>query len=487
MSELSKQAGLLTAADFLRFFIKTLIGIALARILTPADYGSYRQLFLIYTTFSTILLLGIPQSMMYFLPKAGGVAEQKKIVTRTMNVISILALAFTILILLTKAEFARRFNNPALNSLLIIYCVYPLFMFITQIYSTIMLGLKEPAQAARFTLFAIAADFVLVLGVAVFTKDLHFIAAAVVVSAFLQWVYAQTKLRRYNEGWHSGSLKGFGSQLAYCVPLGLSSVVGMLSIQLDKLMISGFFTPEQFAIFSVGAMELPLIGILANSVNAILLPNLSAATPKQLYDTYSGSVRKNALLVFPMTAIFYILAQEIMVFLYGATYAEAALYFRIYLVILPLRIATYSILFQALGKTRIIMINSAIVLCLNFVLNYILIKALGMKGAAIATVIVTWISVIIYLAQMKVVLKLRLQKLFPLIKIAKTALSAVLAAIPCLILQHRISQPVLRMILVGSLFSATYLLFSRISGALLPYDVSLGLDFLKDIKKRMGI
>ncbi|MDD3144384.1 MAG: hypothetical protein PHG32_09405, partial [Candidatus Cloacimonetes bacterium] len=57
----SKQAGLLTTVEFIRFGLKSLVGIILARILVPAELGSYRQLFLIYSTFSTLLLLGIPQ------------------------------------------------------------------------------------------------------------------------------------------------------------------------------------------------------------------------------------------------------------------------------------------------------------------------------------------------------------------------------------------------------------------------------------------
>ena len=64
MSELSKQAGMLSATEFFRFFVKSLIGIALARLITPAELGSYRQLFLIYSTFSTLLLFGIPQSLL---------------------------------------------------------------------------------------------------------------------------------------------------------------------------------------------------------------------------------------------------------------------------------------------------------------------------------------------------------------------------------------------------------------------------------------
>ena len=111
MNDLSKQAGLLSLADFTRFFIKTLIGIALARLLSPADLGSYRQLFLIYSTLSGILMLGFPQSMLYFLPKAGSSKEIKALVNRTVNVISILALLCAAIIFFSRNQIARSFNN----------------------------------------------------------------------------------------------------------------------------------------------------------------------------------------------------------------------------------------------------------------------------------------------------------------------------------------------------------------------------------------
>ncbi|MDD3235040.1 MAG: oligosaccharide flippase family protein, partial [Candidatus Cloacimonetes bacterium] len=168
MSELSKQAGMLSATEFFRFFVKSIIGIALARLITPAELGSYRQLFLIYSTFSTLLLLGIPQSLLYFLPKSKTAEDQKRIISRTLNIVSLLALIFAIAIFALKGFIAVKFNNPSLRPLLLIYAIYPLFIFITQLFSSIMLGLKRPLQAAKFTLFAVFTDFVLILGVAYF-------------------------------------------------------------------------------------------------------------------------------------------------------------------------------------------------------------------------------------------------------------------------------------------------------------------------------
>lgn len=480
MSDLSRQAGFLSATEFFRFFIKTIIGIALARLITPGELGSFRQLFLIYSTFSTLLLLGIPQSMLYFLPRCGSLEDQRKIISRTLNIISLLAVLFTLAILLLRGTIAEKFNNPALEQLLLIYAIYPLFMFITQVFSSIMMGMKSPLRAAKFTIFAISTDAILIMGTAFFTRNLQLIVWAVIASAMLQWLYARIKLWQYsslNLGWDWGKMR---EQFAYCLPLGLSTIIGTLSVQLDKFMISGFFSPQQFAVFSLGAMELPLVGILANSIYSVLLPQLSSGNPAQMGSLYSAAVRKNALLVFPITVLFFLFARPIMVFLYGSVYAEAALYFRIYLLALPVRIAIYDILFQASGKTKIIMLNSLLILCCNAMLNYLFIRLWGMQGAAIATVVVTWLSMLLYLLQMKGILKLQLRSFFPWTKIAKTCAAAMLASLTSLPVINFFSIPLLSMFLGGTVFVVVYLLLGRLFGVILDYDLQLISSMLKE-------
>ena len=471
----SRQAGMLTAAEFIRFGFKSLVGIFLARILTPADLGTYRQLFLIYATFSTLLLLGIPQSVLYFLPKLRHIDSKAEFITRAMNLITLLAFVFGLGIFLFRGLIARIFNNPQLDALLLLFAVYPLFLFVTQIYSSVMLGLKQPAKTAVFTLFSVGTDFVLILGVALLTRNLSLIVLAVMLSAFLQWAYAQWQLSGFRAK-TTFDPSFYRDVFQYSLPLGLASIVGMLSVQLDKLVISGFFTPEQYAVFSIGAMELPFISILNNSVNAILLPHVSA-DPGQLSDVYRASVRKNALIIFPFAALGFLFAKPLITLLYTDVYLAAVPYFRVYLLILPLRVATYGIIFMALKKTKYIMTNAIVTLGLNLILNLILVKTIGMMGAAIATVIVTWLSVALYLHWIKNKLQLSLKALFPVKAIVKTALVAAAAGL--------LSAGVLWIFggdwgfqfLSLGVYLISYLGLGRLLNAILPYDV----DYVRNL------
>ncbi|MCB5260154.1 MAG: oligosaccharide flippase family protein [Candidatus Cloacimonetes bacterium] len=484
MSDLSRKAGLLSLADFIRFFIKTLLGIALARILSPADLGSYRQLFLIFSTLSGILLLGFPQSMLYFLPKAANEAEIKRIISRTFSIVSLLSLICALLIFLSSKYIANIFNNPSLYILLPLYSIYPIFMFVTQMYNSVLLGLRQTKKSAVYSIFAIACDFILVLGTALLFRDIYYIVWALLVSATIQWLWAYLDLRSLKLHWSPSIFSGFKEQLAYTIPLGVSLLIGVLGVQLDKLMISGFFKPEDFAVFSLGAMELPLIGILINSVNSVLLPHLSSGDVSALSSTFKASVRKNAIIIFPLATVFFIFAAEFMVFLYGSIYASSALYFRIYLLILPLRVATYGIVFQAMGKTRLVMIDSVIMIVLNTVLNYIFIRMYGMKGAAIATVLVSWLILLVYLWQMRFCLKIKLLSLFPPSSLLRNLLAALIPVVVVIPLAHLIHLSVLRMILGGCIYMFLYLVAARILKVIQPYDIQLVKEFASDVIKR---
>lgn len=477
------QAALITTAEFFRFFIKSLIGIVLARLLTPAELGSYRQLFLIYSTISALLMMGIPQSILYFLPRQNP-EERKAYIGRLINISFGLSVIFALLLLILRDAIATWFNNPALSYLLVIYAVYPIFMFSSSLYNYFMLGLSKAKSAAKFTLFSVGCDAVLILGVAFWTKSLPYITIAVVASAFLQWLYTRFALRGFPrlQKMPKGFLK---SQFAYALPLGISSMIGMLSVQLDKLVISSYFDPAAFAVFSIGATELPFVSIFTNSVNSVLLPAMSSqADISDMAMRYKAAVRKNALIIFPLTALFFLFAEPIFYILYGSKYLSAVPYFKVYLLILPLRIATFGIIFMALGKTKQVMLNSILTLAANLVLNILLVRRIGMMGAALATVIVTWLSAGVYLLWMKTQLKLRLGDFFALWQVVKTAaavLGAGLAAYLVLKLCPNIYVAYGAALIA---FCLLYLLLGYQFKAIHPYDIELARSFVLSLFRK---
>ncbi|MEF3694328.1 MAG: oligosaccharide flippase family protein [Candidatus Cloacimonadota bacterium] len=462
--------------------------IRLARVLSQSDYGSYRQLFLIYTTLSTILLLGLPQSMLYFIPKLSDEAQRRRFIARSVDLVSLLALIMTITILIFRPLISKAFSNPQLYPLLIVFAFYPLYMFVSQIYSAIMMGRKQADKVVKFSIFSMATDLVLILGTAVLIRKLEYIVLGLMIAAFAQWLYARISLRRegsaYEFNWDE-----YKRQFKYSLPIGLSSIIGILAVQLDKIVISGYFNPAQYAVFAVGAMELPFIGILVNSVYSVVLPAMSSSdSPDDLAQLYRGAVRKNALLVFPLAVLFFVLASDVMSFLYSVRYEGAAVFFRIYLLTLPIRVGIFGMIFQAANRTKYIMQNSILTLLANLALNLILVNTgLKMQGPAIATVVVTYLSAVIYLWLIHFRLGYSLRKMFPTEQLIRTLFASLLAGAivyPFLLL---IDLQLVRLIVVPLLFLILYLGLAYWSKALLAYDLismSNGLrESLRKLKK----
>ena len=71
MSKLSlaDKAGIIGLGRFLRALGKLLLAIIIVRLLSKFDYGTYRQIFMLYSLFSIIFFLGLPTSVYYFVPR----------------------------------------------------------------------------------------------------------------------------------------------------------------------------------------------------------------------------------------------------------------------------------------------------------------------------------------------------------------------------------------------------------------------------------
>jgi O-antigen/teichoic acid export membrane protein len=85
-----------------------------------------------------------------------------------------------------------------------------------------------------------------------------------------------------------------------------------------------------------------------------------------------------------------------MVVLYSESFKDSADPFRIYMLMLPARVAYFGMLFQGAGKTHLVILRAIITLFLNTMITYFLVRKFGMSGAAWGTVAVVWFFVVPY-------------------------------------------------------------------------------------------
>ncbi len=132
--ELSRKIIILIYGRAFSFLISLVIPIALTRLLLKDDYGSYQQLIMIYSIIQAILLLGIPQSLLYYYPR-----KEKKdhaiLVKQTWNIVTYSAI-FVIL--------GSWIGSELIKNIIPEHHLQP-FIFLIGIYTGIML-LVMPLQ-----------------------------------------------------------------------------------------------------------------------------------------------------------------------------------------------------------------------------------------------------------------------------------------------------------------------------------------------------
>ncbi|MFA5866052.1 MAG: oligosaccharide flippase family protein [Phycisphaerae bacterium] len=439
--KLAGRSATIIFTEFFRSITTLAMGIVLSRLLSKAQYGTFSQAFMVYTLFSTILSLSLPQSLYFFIPKSKD-KDQPLVMSQTLILTLTLAAAAGCFMYFSAPLLSRWMNNSELTNVLKVMSFYPLADMISQLVSPALISVGKVGYSAVFGfIFAIVRIFSIVWPVAA-KYPLPDVIKVMVIAAFATagvGLVMIVLILRIHKVWFSKTL--LWEQLEYSIPLAGALAVGLLGRQLDKWIISIFFSPEQYAIFSNGAAELPLVGVLTGGLAAAILPEMvKSASANKLMDAVSlwqRSSRVCALAMFPTFVLALLLAPQLIVLMFSFRYSQSTYPFIVYLFVLPLRVVIFASLLRALSYTSPIMIGAILSLTINAVLGIGLVKLAG-KGMAgflspaAASVISQYLSAWYLLYAIKKVSGVSISKILPWGHLARLLLLSAVAGIPVL-------------------------------------------------------
>ncbi|HHU87121.1 MAG TPA: oligosaccharide flippase family protein [Peptococcaceae bacterium] len=416
-NSLSYQAFLLTAAKAADAFTLLVLGMILARVLTLEDYGTYRQVWLLYYTLIPLFTLGIATSVNYFVPRFEP-GQQKTFIFQTYSGLFILGFLFAVFLYTGADFFGSRFNNPALGQVIKIFSLVPLLTMPTSYYHNLYICLKKAVVAAGILTSATLVRFGVIAVSISIQPSLKNIFTALLIYYVLEFIVLSLLIYRpFRTVPLDLKKQNILEQLKFTVPIGLSSVVGAFSRQIDKLIISGYFTSREYAIYANGAMELPLARILNAAVMSVLMPELVVLYNRGEYQKmlalWHRSIRKVSLIILPVMVFLFIFAREFLVLLYSEKYLESAGIFQIYLLTLPIRVTTFGSVLLAAGLSRVIMYYSVYTVIISVVLNIVMIRLWGVWGAALATVTAIYFMTFLQLGKICSVINCSFKDVYP--------------------------------------------------------------------------
>jgi O-antigen/teichoic acid export membrane protein len=383
-----------------------LLFVILSRHFAPTEYGTFRQLWLINKGLALeVFSLGLPLSLFYFLPQLKS-EEQKSFILVTILILSFLGCVLAGLIILFSPWIATLFNNPELAYLLKLFCLFPLFSLPTLAIDGTLISIDKVFSLSIFTICDRLLLFVFSILALITWHTLHAFCLTLVVYAFVRFAISISVIFFYYKN-HSFKRSGISlaSQLKVGLPSGLSNILGLINVEIDKIIISSFFTAKRFAVYANGAFDIPFLGTVSASISSVLMPEYVRL--KQMGDInglislWHNSIHKIALLFIPLMVFFFIVARDFITFMFSDIYAESAVVFQIYLVGIIANMTWYGTILVSIGHSREPFYASAIGLCINVILNYLFILKIGFLGPVIASVITNYIVATYYLYKIK--------------------------------------------------------------------------------------
>lgn len=338
-ASLTKQSAWILAAKFMGFALNTALPLLIVRFLTQENVGVYRQAFLIAANASMVLPLGVSMSAYYFLNR-----EPEKQASAVLNILLfnflVGGLAFAVLGLFPEV-LAPTFQSPEIIRLApAIGLVIWLWLFSTFL-ETAALSLQQARLAAAFIVLSqVSKAALMVTAVIVFTSVDSLLYASAIIFLAQSIVLVAYLARRYPRFWRSFDLPFLKRQLAYALPFGISVLLYVVQTDVHNYFVSHSFSAADFAIYSVGCFQLPLIAMLYESVGAVMMPKMSQMQDEdrrtEMLQMTAAATQKLAFVYFPLFAYLMIVANEFIVTLFTRDYSASAAIFRINLLTLPL-------------------------------------------------------------------------------------------------------------------------------------------------------
>jgi len=423
----------LSASKTINLMLSVITSMFLSRYLTLVEYGTYSELQTITSLVVSVFALGLPSSINYFLASCK-LDYKRKFLSFYYSMITIISICVAILMFFSKTLIAQYYNNPTLTLYSFFLVVIPWTKITISSRSNMLIVDTKLRKELIYSIANSALLFLITLFVVMSKTSMYvylwlYVVVEVVFSILSYTEACYSAEKTINVDFDKSLLK---SVIFFSVPLGLSTAISTLSLDLDKLIIGYFMNEESVAIYANAGKELPF-SLISTSFSALVLPkvvkNIKEGNKELSIDLWKNSSELCFIIFCFFACASIVFAPQIITFLYSDTYLSGTRIFRIYSLILLLRITYWGMILNAYGKTKQILYNSLICLGVNLILSIILYFFIGFEGPALASLISIAIMSIAQVFSSSRLIKMPVRRIFPWANMLKEFTVCVLTAI----------------------------------------------------------
>jgi O-antigen/teichoic acid export membrane protein len=281
-------------------------------------------------------------------------------------------------------------------------------------------------------------------------------------------------LRDGERWWFPGELRAI---LAFALPAGLAATVGRLNPTIDKYVVAVMLGPEQLGVYAAAAIEIPLITAIPFAIGAVMQVRYvrlySTDNRQALRELWYQSAEKISIIVLPLTTLLLVIADDLISIIATPKYAAAAAPFRIFTFAMYHRVAAYGPMLQAIGRVRLLVTTSTLIILTNLCLTVPLTRYIGYNGAAIATTLAYAPAWLVSLRAIGEAWGGGIRNALPWAFYLRVLMvSWGTGAVVYLVTPHLAETEVARLAVAALSYAAVYLLVGRVTGLLRPADLT---------------
>jgi O-antigen/teichoic acid export membrane protein len=423
----------LTTSKIITMVLSMLTAMLLSRFRTLEEYGTYSQLLLVINLITTVIMMGLPNSINFFLARAETKESRQKFLSIYYTLSTLLGFLTGLVLVLSTPLIISYFSNPLIEKFIYVLAIFPWTKIILSSIDHVLIVYGKPNSVMLFRVLNSIAILITIFLVELFDLSFsHYMIMFIILESIFAIVvyfivYGTAGTLRIDF-----SLKDIRNILKFSLPLGLASVVGRLSVELDKLVIGRFFSTEDIAIYTNAAREMP-VTIIASALTAVLMPRLVRLLRDKEYDEavniWGNSIEISFIIICFVSFGLIVFAPEVISLLYSNKYLPGVNVFRVYSLVLLLRVTYFGMILNSIGKTKFIFYSSIISLLLNIILNYVFYLIFGFIGPAIATFISLIIVIYLQLLATSISISIPMHRIFPWMKLLNIMFINVLLAL----------------------------------------------------------
>jgi O-antigen/teichoic acid export membrane protein len=386
-----KPALLLMSGRTVAFAATFFIPLVLARVFDPAQFGTYKQLFLIWGTVYSIAQLGMATSLYYFLPRAPRLAGSY--VANSLLFLAAAGLGCLGALVVVAPALSHWLSNNALSQYLPWIGMYTCLTMFAMALEIVLISRGRYLWASASYAVSDLARAAAFIAPALLFRQLEWVLKAAVLLALLRAAVMLFYFRRVFRGSFQPDRTLLRSQLAYALPFGLAVLVEIVQASLPQYVVSHLFDPATFAIFAVGCLQIPLVDFAASPTSDVMMvkmqERLAEGRKQAVLEIWHDTTWKLALLFFPLAAFLMVDAREFIVFLFTMRYIASAPIFMLWSAMILLTTFQVDGVMRVFAQTRFLLALNLMRLAIIAGLIKWSLGEFHLLGAVLVTVLAT--------------------------------------------------------------------------------------------------